>query len=80
MTVEGLGGRDELDDLQKAFVEYGALQCGFCGPGMLLSGRALLNSNPHPDREEIKEALAGNLCRCSGYDRIIKAIESISNK
>lgn len=80
VTVEGLGTAEDLDELQKAFVEHGALQCGFCGPGMLLSARALLNKNPHPSRAQIKEALAGNLCRCSGYDKIIKAIESVSNK
>ena len=62
----------DLHPLQKAFVKHGALQCGFCTPGMLMSAKALLDRNPHPDRDEIKEALGGNLCRCAAYPRIIR--------
>ena len=73
LTIEGLDGKD--DELQRAFVEEGAVQCGFCIPGMVLAARALLQDNPHPDRGEIKHALAGNLCRCTGYERIFRAVE-----
>lgn len=77
LTVEGLKKDNEPDPLQRAFVEHGAVQCGYCTPGMLMSARALLMKNPHPSLEEIKEALAGNLCRCTGYNRIIKAVEAV---
>lgn len=80
MTVEGLEQDGKLDPLQEAFVEHQAIQCGFCTPGMLMSAKALLNKNPHPSREEIKTALEGNLCRCTGYEQIIKAIESAAKK
>ena len=73
-TVEALGTPDEPHVLQKAFVEHGAIQCGFCTPGMLLSARALLDHNPSPTREEVCEALDGNLCRCTGYVKIIEAV------
>jgi len=76
-TVEGLGDRKSLHPLQKAFVEHGAVQCGFCIPGMLMSSKALLNANPHPGREEVKEAISGHLCRCTGYHQIIDAIEAV---
>ncbi len=72
VTVEGLAG--ETDALQRAFVEEGAVQCGFCTPGMVMAARALLARNPAPSRDEIKEGLAGNLCRCTGYEKIIKAV------
>lgn len=72
ITVEGLAG--ETDPLQRAFVEEGAVQCGFCTPGMVMAARSLLARNPNPSREEIKEGLAGNLCRCTGYEKIIKAV------
>lgn len=75
-TIEGLAPDGALHPLQKAFVKHGALQCGFCTSGMLLSAKALLDHNPRPDREEIKEALSGNLCRCAAYPRIIRAVES----
>lgn len=75
-TVEGLAGAEELHPLQKAFVTYGALQCGFCTPGMLMSASALLAEHPAPGREDIKKALSGNLCRCTGYLQIIEAIEA----
>ncbi len=76
VTVEGLAQGDQLHPLQKNFLEYGAVQCGFCIPGMLMSSYALLEENPRPSQEEIKEAIAGNLCRCTGYKQIIKAIEA----
>ncbi len=75
VTVEGLAQRGQLDALQQAFVDEAAVQCGFCTPGMLLSAKALLNRTPDPDPEEIREALLGNLCRCTGYGRIVKAVQ-----
>ncbi|NIO03196.1 MAG: 2Fe-2S iron-sulfur cluster binding domain-containing protein [Proteobacteria bacterium] len=76
LTIEGLGGREKLHPLQKAFIDHGAVQCGFCTPGMLMATKALLDRTPNPAREEIKEALTGNLCRCTGYLQIIEAIEA----
>jgi carbon-monoxide dehydrogenase small subunit len=78
LTVEGLTAGNNLHQLQKAFIEYGAVQCGFCTPGMLLSAKALLDSNPKPTEEEIKRAMSGNLCRCTGYVKIMKAIQAVS--
>ena len=75
VTVEGLASDGQLDPLQRAFLECGGAQCGICTPGMLIAARALLDENAHPSREEIKEAIAGNLCRCTGYIKIIDAIE-----
>jgi aerobic-type carbon monoxide dehydrogenase small subunit (CoxS/CutS family) len=75
-TVEGLEKDGELHPLQKAFIEKGAIQCGFCTPGMLLSAKNLLDRNPHPTTEEIKTAISGVLCRCTGYQRIIHAIHA----
>jgi carbon-monoxide dehydrogenase small subunit len=80
LTIEGLEVTGKLDPLQKAFIDYQAVQCGFCTPGMLMSAKALLMKNPHPSREEIKTSLEGNLCRCTGYEQIIEAIESVANK
>jgi carbon-monoxide dehydrogenase small subunit len=77
-TVEGLAQDGKLHPLQQAFVERGAVQCGFCTPGMLLAAKALLDENPTPSAEEIKHALAGNLCRCTGYQKIIEAIQSVA--
>lgn len=77
LTIEGLEVDGKLDSLQQAFIDYHAIQCGFCTPGMLMSAKALLIHNPHPSREEIKTALEGNLCRCTGYEQIIEAIESV---
>jgi len=74
-TVEGLAQDGRLDPLQQAFLECGAAQCGICTPGMLIAARSLLDTKPHPTRDEIKEAIAGNLCRCTGYVKIIDAIE-----
>ncbi len=78
LTIEGLEVDGKLDPLQQAFIDYNAVQCGFCTPGMLMSAKALLMHNPHPSREEIKKALEGNLCRCTGYEQIIEAIESVT--
>lgn len=80
LTIEGLEVAGKLDPLQKAFIDYQAVQCGFCTPGMLMSAKALLMKNSHPSREEIKTSLEGNLCRCTGYEQIIQAIESVANK
>jgi len=74
-TVEGLATGDRLDPLQEAFLETGAAQCGFCIPGQLVSARALLDEVPHPTRTQIEEGLAGNLCRCAGYEQIMEAVE-----
>ena len=73
-TVEGLGTSDRLDPLQESFLEVGAAQCGFCIPGQLVSARALLDEVPHPSRAQIEEGLAGNLCRCAGYEQIMEAV------
>lgn len=80
LTIEGLGSEDELHPLQKAFIELGAAQCGFCTPGMLLSAHALLLKNPQPDEMEIRQALSGNLCRCTGYDKIIRAVQAAAGE
>jgi carbon-monoxide dehydrogenase small subunit len=74
-TVEGMAGPDGLHPLQKAFADLGAAQCGYCTPGFLLTARALLDENPKPSRDDIREALAGNLCRCTGYIKIFEAVE-----
>lgn len=73
-TVEGLARNGELDPLQRAFLDHGAAQCGFCIPGQLISARALLAAIPHPTRAEVEDGLAGNLCRCAGYEQIIEAV------
>lgn len=78
ITVEGLATDGELDPLQRAFITHGALQCGFCTPGFLMSARAFLNVNPHPTEHEIRLAIAGNLCRCTGYDKIVRAIQAVA--
>jgi aerobic-type carbon monoxide dehydrogenase small subunit (CoxS/CutS family) len=76
ITIEGLASDGRLDPLQQAFVESGAVQCGFCIPGMIMAAKSLLLSNPDPTVEEIREGLAGNLCRCGGYSRIIEAVRT----
>jgi len=80
LTVKGLGTLDKLHPLQKKFIEKGAIQCGFCIPGQLLSAKALLENNSRPSREDIKRALSGNLCRCTGYKKIIEAVEAASKE
>ncbi len=77
-TIEGMGTAENLHPLQKSFIKNGAVQCGFCTPGMLLSALALLRKNPTPTRQEIRRAISGNLCRCTGYAKIVKAIQDVS--
>lgn len=79
VTLEGLG-RDGLTPLQQSFLEHNAFQCGFCAPGMILTATELLAETPAPDRHTIQEAIAGNLCRCTGYERIIEAIQDIADR
>jgi len=80
-TVEGLGGPDgSLSPLQQSFVDHFAIQCGFCTPGFLVTLSALLEVNPDPDREEIENAIAGNLCRCTGYTQIVEAVEAMNQE
>lgn len=76
VTIEGVGSREKLHPVQEAFVEHGGMQCGFCTPGMIVSGTYLLKKNPRPTEEEIREGLAGNFCRCTGYTKIIESIEA----
>ena len=76
-TIEGLSKGGQPDPVQLAFVDQGAIQCGFCTPGAIMSSKALLGKNPNPSREEIMDALSGNLCRCTGYKKIIEAVESL---
>jgi carbon-monoxide dehydrogenase small subunit len=78
LTIEGLSREGKLHTLQDAFVQHGAIQCGYCTPGMIMTSSAFLNKNPHPSEEEIKKALSGNLCRCTGYVKIIEAVKSAS--
>jgi carbon-monoxide dehydrogenase small subunit len=78
MTVEGLAKDGKYDPIQKAFLDHGAYQCGFCTPGMLMSSKALFMQNPKPTKMEIKEALDGNLCRCTGYNSIIRALMDVA--
>ncbi len=79
-TVEGMARGSELHPLQQAFAELGAAQCGYCTPGILLASKSLLEDNPRPTRDEIREALAGNLCRCTGYTKILQAVELASGR
>ena len=79
LTIEGLGNEDNLHPIQKAFIEVGAVQCGYCTPGMILSVKSLLDKNPHPSRDEIREGISGNLCRCTGYNKIVDAAELAIN-
>ncbi len=79
ITIEGLAQEGKPHPLQKAFVEKGAIQCGFCTPGMILTAKAFLDEHPHPSEEEVKRAISGNLCRCTGYVKIVEAILSVSD-
>jgi carbon-monoxide dehydrogenase small subunit len=79
-TIEGLAEGHQLHPLQQAFADLGAAQCGFCIPGMLLTAKAMLDKNPQPTRQEIRETLAGNLCRCTGYVKIVEAVERVVSK
>jgi len=79
-TVEGLERADKLNPLQEAFIEAGAVQCGFCTPGMLMSAHALLRANPRPSSEQVAQALSGNLCRCTGYVKILEAVEMAARR
>ncbi|MBE3572776.1 MAG: (2Fe-2S)-binding protein [Moorella humiferrea] len=80
VTIEGIAAEGKLHPLQEAFIEAGAVQCGFCTPGMILAAKVLLDRNPSPDRQEIARAISGNLCRCTGYAKIIKAVEIAASK
>lgn len=80
ITIEGVGDDKCLDPVQKAFIETGAVQCGFCTPGMILAAKKLLEENPYPDEEEIKRGISGNLCRCTGYQKIFDAINLAANR
>jgi carbon-monoxide dehydrogenase small subunit len=77
-TIEGLSREGRLHPVQQAFVDAGAIQCGYCTPGMVLKAKALLDSSPSPSRREIREAMVGNLCRCTGYSKIVDAVERAS--
>ena len=79
-TIEGLADGDKLAPVQQAFIDHGAIQCGFCTPGMVLTSHALLNENPDPSEEEIRDYLRGNYCRCTGYTAIVKAAQSCAKK
>jgi aerobic carbon-monoxide dehydrogenase small subunit len=79
-TIEGLARQGKLNPVQAAFVEHHAIQCGFCSPGMILTSQALLNDNPHPTEGEIRRAISGNVCRCTGYAKIVKAVQSLAGE
>jgi len=80
LTIEALEKNGQMDSLQESFIKNSAIQCGYCTPGMLMSAKALLMVNSNPSEEEIKIAISGNLCRCTGYNKIVKAIKSVANK
>lgn len=79
-TIEGLAGKDALHPLQQSFLDHFAFQCGFCTPGMILTAKALLDENPNPTEEEVKRVLSGNLCRCTGYVKIVEAVLDVGGK
>ena len=78
LTIEGLANGTKLHPIQQAFIDHGAMQCGFCTPGMIMTVKALLDENPNPTREEVKEGIGGNLCRCTGYVKIIDAVMAVA--
>lgn len=78
-TIEGLASNNELHPIQQAFLNHGAVQCGFCSPGMILSAKSILDKNPNPTEAEIKKGISGNLCRCTGYQKIVEAIQSMAD-
>ena len=79
VTIEGLSEDGQLHPLQKSFIEVGALQCGFCTPGMIMTAKAILDEDPKPNKESVKKKMAGNLCRCTGYKKIIEAVMSVAD-
>ena len=79
-TIEGLGNEQGLHPIQESFVQHGAIQCGFCTSGMILSAKSLLDKNPNPEEKEIRTAISGNLCRCTGYQKIVEAIGNVRNE
>lgn len=80
ITIEGLATEDKLHPIQSSFIKHGAVQCGFCTPGTILSAKALLDKNPHPTESEVRRAIAGNLCRCTGYSKIVEAISRVNEE
>jgi len=80
VTIEGLADGPRLHPLQQAFIDHGAVQCGYCSPGMILTAKALLDENPRPTEMEVKKAIAGNLCRCGTYNKVVKAVLSVAGK
>jgi carbon-monoxide dehydrogenase small subunit len=80
ITIEGIQEGGMLHPLQKAFIEHAAVQCGFCTPGMIITAKSLLDENPNPTEDEVREALLGNLCRCTGYSKIVEAVLSVANR
>lgn len=80
VTLRGIGTEQEPHPLQKSFVEHGAIQCGFCTPGMIISAKALLDRIPRPSHEQVREAISGNLCRCTGYKKIVQAVQEAARK
>lgn len=79
-TIGGLAGPGELHPLQESFIEHGAVQCGYCSPGMILSAKVLLDRNPHPSEAEVRTAISGNICRCTGYQQIVEAVLSVPDR
>ncbi len=77
LTIEGLAQNGKLHPLQESFVKHGAIQCGFCSPGMILTAKALLDETPHPTEEQVRQGIAGNLCRCTGYVKVVEAIKAV---